>query len=613
MRISYILIPLFLIFSFACGMLISILNNRLIDFSVLEYKAGKPSILLDDEGNEWARFEQDRREAIKFEQIPDHLIKAFIATEDRNFFNHSGLSWKGIARSIMVNIYKGKRSQGASTITQQLVRLLFFDSKKTFIRKIKEQFLELYLNNIYFGCGIYGVQAASLRFFGKTANQISIGEAAVLAGVVKSPFNYCPLLSPLASQKRRDLILSLMRDMKFITGDEMKTERGINLKIKDNENKNLAPHLKETLRLFLEDKFGKQKLYSGGLQIQTTINRKTQIIAQREFDKQFVLIKKEIHKNMDGALISMETSTGEIKAIIGGVDFLNSKYNRALQAKRQMGSIFKPIVYAAALNKGISFSDTEIDEPLEFGTGPVKWKPNNNTGDFRGQMTLAKALCFSNNIIAIKTLLKVGCPDVVSLAKKFRFSSQINPYLSLALGCVDVTLKEAVASFNVFTNDGVYVEPYFIKWVKDQWGTKLWKFQPDEERIINSNVNSQVVRVLSLGIKRYYERTGGKIFKAQAMGKTGTTNDSRTCWFSGATPGLTTCIYVGCDNNESMGNCIYPVTTAFPIWMSLYNQLNFPNRDFTVNSSLREISINWNTGQLNYNFTDPDTVSILVN
>lgn len=626
MRISYVFIILILTFCFTLGFFVNILNNYPIDFSILEYKSGKPSILLDDEGHEWARFELDRREFIKFNKIPKNLINAFIAAEDRNFFQHSGLSLKGILRSIIVNIRYGRKAQGASTITQQLVRLLFFDSKKTFTRKIKEQFfsllverqfskeqiLETYLNHVYFGCGIYGVEAASQRFFGKSVQDINSGEAALLAGVVKSPANFCPLLCPLSAQQRRDLILGIMEKLKFITKEESKELIKHELKLRVHENRKFALHLKETIRLFCEDKFGKKNLYCAGLTIQTTINRKIQETAQEEFSEQFMKLKEELVKNIDGALICMDGKSGEIKALIGGVDFAGSKFNRALQAKRQIGSIFKPIVYAAALQKGMSFVDTEIDEPIEVNIGNKKWCPQNNTCKFDGKMTLAKALSYSNNIIAIKTLLKIGFKDVIKLADKLRFSANLNPYPAMALGCLDATLKEAVGAFNVFANNGTYVEPYFLKWIKDEFGTKIWKFEPEREQIMSSIVSGQVAKVLSIGIQRYLNRLGNTTFKSQAIGKTGTTNNSRTCWFSGSTPNLTTSIYVGCDDNQSMGNDIYAVRTAFPIWLNLHLKLESGKSSFVYDSALKEISINWNTGQISNDLLNPDVVQILV-
>ncbi len=623
--LSYFFLTFILILCFFIGIYTSILNNHnLVDFSVLESNSKKPSILLDDEGNEWARFELDRRENIKFDDLPKHLVQAFLASEDREFFNHSGISYKGILRSFFVNLYHGKIVQGASTITQQLVKLLFFDSQKTFKRKIKEQFfslivesqfskqqiLETYLNHVYFGCGIYGVEAASQRFFGKSVKNISIAQAATLAAVVRSPANYCPLLSPISAQKRRDLILNLMHNLRFISEFDFKEaiKEQINVKC---ENKKVAQHLKESIRIFLEEKVGKQNLYCGGLKIQTTLNQKIQKIGEVEFNKQIEKLRKEINPQIDGGLICMENKSGEIKALIGGYNFCISKFNRTL-AKRQMGSIFKPILYACALDNGMKFNDVEIDEPIEINFEGNKWNPQNYTREFEGQMTLVRALSYSNNTISAKILLKIGCKKFVEFAEKFRFK-ELNPYPSLALGCVDATLIESTAAFNVFANNGCYVEPHFIKWIKDENGTKIFKTNNQKEQIISNKISDQVAKVLSIGLKRYVLRIDPNIkLNFDAIGKTGTTNDSRNCWFAGSCPNYTTGIYIGCDNNSSMGENIFGVRTAFPIWLSINQQIEHPIKNFSYDPSLKEVSINWKTGYENNDLLNPDVVQIYV-
>src|SRR5579885_1277524 len=278
-----------------------ITHNKCIDFSVLEYyQAGQPSIVLDDEGHEWTRFQLDRREPIPLEKMPKHLIQAFIAAEDWRFFEHAGISWKGIIRSALVNLYHGRKVQGASTITQQLVRLLYFDAKKTFSRKIKEQLvaimveaqftkeqiLETYLNHVCFGCGIYGVEAACQRFWGKKAADISLDEAAVLAAIMRSPSRYCPIINPLSAEKRRDVILHSMRKLNIITQEEYELAKSLPVKVKDQDEP-FAPHMKEMIRIFLEEQVGKTALYNGGLIIQTTLNRALQEKAQRAFARQF--------------------------------------------------------------------------------------------------------------------------------------------------------------------------------------------------------------------------------------------------------------------------------------------------------------------------------------
>lgn len=616
MRFLYILfITFFLFFTTLFGAFFWLWNNHFVDFSVLEnYSVGKPSVLLDDKGQVWAKFEIDKREPISLSHVPKHTIQAFMAAEDRNFFRHHGISVKGIIRSTLVNLKHRRIVQGASTITQQLVKLLFFDSKRTFKRKLKEQFLSLivekqftknqiletYLNHIYFGCGVYGISAACKRFFGKKVSEINPAESAVLAGIQKCPGLYCPLLNLEKSLSRRNLILNVMHDLKFLNKSELEEYLNQELKVFEPENNQvIAPHLKETIRQFLEDLYGKETLYKGGLKIQTTLNRDLQLLSEKFFKKKFSELKNTISENIDGALVSLSCDSGEIKAIVGGYSFKDSQFNRALQAKRQIGSVFKPFVYAAALKKGYDFSFKDIDEPLEIVSGGSVWKPQNYTRKFEGEMTLARALSLSNNILAVKTFMRVGARNVIDLAKKAHINSYMPPYPALALGSVDVTLIEAVRSFNIFSNNGYYVEPHFIKWVKNSLGKKIWKYEVQKEFVLDSRIVGQVNKVLSLGIKRFTKRMGTKL-NFQAFGKTGTTNDSRTCWFIGSNPELITALYVGNDDNTSLGSNIYPVRTVFPIWLDIYKNYNFGIKKFNYDLSLKKKYINWFTGELGY-------------
>ncbi len=601
--VYYLLFSTILLASCGAGVLFFLINNHGIDFSVLDASSmGKPSIVLDDQGNEWTRFQLDKREPISLNKMPAHAIQAFIAAEDWDFFTHSGISWRGIARSIFVNLYRGKRAQGASTITQQLVKLLFLDSKKTFERKIKEQvcailveqqcskeqILETYLNHIYFGCGIYGVQAACQRFWGISISEITLDQAASLAAVLCSPINYCPLLAPQACQKRRNIILQSMLKLKYISDDQFKQACAVSLKVQE-EPSVIAPHLREALRLFLEEHLGKDELYRNGYVIQTTINSTMQRKAERIFHEQCAMLKNNLLSDIDGGFISMDVHTGQIKALIGGYDFNTSKFNRALQAKRQMGSIFKPLIYAIALQQGISFADTDIDEPFSLmQQNGSSWSPRNYDQKFNGKITLAYALSHSNNIVAIKTLLKTGISPVIELARACHLQGPFFNYPSLALGCVDATMSEAIGMFNVFANSGVYVEPHYIKWIKDAWGKKIWKSKPMHNQVMPARIAGQVSKVMEAALERVRLWWPDSWMASQGISKTGTTNDSRVCWYAGCTPELTTLIYIGCDDNRSMGKDIYPLRTAFPIWLNFNKAFPSKQKHFVYDPSLVE-------------------------
>lgn len=594
------------------GMLFFAVNNTVVDFSPLtNQQTGKPSILYDDQGNEWARFQLDRREPIDLQEMPQHVVQAFLAAEDWQFFSHPGLSIKGIIRSTLVNMYKRRRAQGASTITQQLVKLLFFDQQKTFKRKIKEQFfallverqctkeqiLQTYLNNIYFGCGIYGIEAASQRFWGISAKQMSKDQAALLAGIIRSPAHYCPLINATQAQQRRNIILHSMKKLGFITAQEYEHCIAAPLAILEDKNEDLAPHFKEMIRQHLEERLGRNQLYNGGLKIQTTLNRNMQKKAQDAFKKQISYLRENFSLPVEGGLLSIDHATGEIKAMVGGFDFLESKFNRTLQAKRQLGSIIKPLVYACAIEQGKTFADTHIDEPLALDDNGKIWSPNNHTNSFDGQMTLAHALSTSNNIVTIKTLLEVGPHALVDLAYKCHIADTIHPYPSLALGCIDVTLKQATGIIALFANNGIYCEPHGITWVKDRWGNKIIKESVLSERVIESNIAGQVAKVLELGMKRVRAHMKDIQIEADIISKTGTTNDSRTCWFIGATPTVTTGIYIGCDDNSSLGKNRFPLQTAFPIWHSVHKTIAHTKRHFTYDPSLTEVFVHEKTGK----------------
>lgn len=636
MRIIKITLSIFFIFiAGSIGSVFYIIQQPWIDFSVLEnYDPGKPSVLLDEHNRVWGKFELHKREIIKYHEMPKHIVHAFLAAEDWNFFDHHGISIKGIIRSSLVNLYKRKIVQGASTITQQLVKLLFFDLSRNFKRKIKEQFLSLmverqftkeqiletYLNHVYLGAGIYGIEAACKNFWNKSAKEISIDQAAVLASIVRSPRSYCPLYNPENTLKRRNVILNSMNKLNFITDKEYNFYKDLNIEISDAsrnkfENDNIAPHLKETIRIYLEDLIGKDKLYTAGLKIQTTLNIDLQQNAQKAFYKKIAAMREKNIENLDGALISIDKSSGAIKALIGGYSFNNSQFNRALYAKRQIGSTFKPIIYACAIMNGYSFNNIAIDEPLSLINGNSIWTPQNSTHRFEGPITLAHALANSNNIIAIKTLLNTGIYKIINLSKKCGLTGDFPPYPSLALGCVDCTLKEVAAMFNVFANNGIYTEPYFLNSVKDQWGNKIWKHTVKTKRVIEQKASGQVSKILSIAINRIRKILKIKKLDSESIGKTGTTNQFRTCWFAGSTPELTTALYLGCDDNKPMvGKGVYASRTALPIWFELNKTIKPTIKKFKYSPELKKIKINLKTGQ-SYDPNkpyDPNAYSILI-
>lgn len=625
--VKVIFFILFLFFAISIGSIFYIVQHPWVDFSVLEnYNPGQPSLLHDCNGKVWGKFELQKREIIKYKDIPEHLIQAFLAAEDWNFFTHHGISFKGIIRSSLINLYKRKIVQGASTITQQLVKLLFFDLSRSFKRKIKEQFLSLiierqftkeqiletYLNHVYLGAGIYGIEAACKRFWSKSAKEISIDQSAILAAIVRSPKAYCPLYNPENSLKRRNTILNSMQKLKFITKDQYKYYKKLPIEITENNSNNIAPHLKETIRIYLEELVGKHKLYTGGLKIYSTIDINIQKSANSALNNKIKELKENI-KNIDGALLSIDTKTGAIKALVGGYNFKNSQFNRALYAKRQIGSTLKPIIYSAAINSGLNFNDIAIDEPLTLLNNNNIWSPKNATKRFEGPVTLAYALSNSNNIIAIKTLLKVGVNKIINLSKKAGLKANFLPYPSLALGCIDCSLKEVTAMFNIFANYGTYAEPYFLNYVKDKWGNKIYKNKVKSYKVLDQKISDQVNKVLSIAINKIKKILKIKKLSCKVIGKTGTTNNFRTCWFAGSTPELTTALYLGCDDNTPMaGKNVYSSRTALPIWFDFNRKIKPKIKKFNYSPELKKVRINLRSGKIE-NFKSSKTATILIN
>lgn len=595
------------------GSWLFIVHEYVFDFSpIAHYQPGRPSIVFDDLGNEWMRFQRDKREPIALQDLPEHLVQAFLAAEDRQFFQHAGISLRGIIRSLIVNIYHGSRRQGGSTITQQLVKLLFLDSEKTFSRKIREQFfallieqhctkeqiLQTYLNHIYFGCGIYGVEAAAQRFWGISACDISPAQAAALAGIVCCPRQYCPLIYPLSCSSRRNTILRIMANT-YQWSDHMRDAALCEplAIITDQATGSAAAHVREMLRAQLEKKLGKSALYTGGFLIYTTLNRSLQEQAEKLLADHCKRISATLVPDIDGALMCIERSTGYIKAWVGGADFATSKCNRVV-SRRQIGSTIKPMVYAQAIMRGKNFADVEVDEPLSIVQNGTTWQPKNYDKKFHGKMTLAHALSRSNNIVAIKTMRAIGAAPVANALKACNFVGSIHHYPSLALGCIDATLQEVTGMFNVFANDGIFVPPCLITCIKNRDQQKILIKNAEKKRVLPSQVVGQVAYVLQYSLQRMYPLFPGKKLSTQVISKTGTTNDSRTCWYVGSTPDYTTGVYMGCDDNRSMGKHIFPVNTALPLWLDFQQLLPIKHTHFEYDPRLCKKTIHKQTGSV---------------
>lgn len=613
--LGYLLFVFGLFAAMAAGFFVFMLNQELVPIDLYHrFDDVKPGIVLDDQDQVMFRFELDRRSYTTINNVPDVLVRAFVAAEDHDFFNHQGLSLRGIVRSFFVNMYHRRVVQGASTITQQVARLLFLTHERTWWRKIqevllalqleriytKQQILELYLNNMYFGRGIYGVEAACQRFWGKSVNAVALDEAAVLAAVAKSAKFYSPLNAPHSAKKRRNLVLSSMNKLGFIPADALQVAKAKPLKVVEARQDNpLRAYVQEWVRMWAEQRWGKDGLYSKGLVIKTTLNQQAQSAAEEAFVSVVNPLQRKLGPSLNGGLMTIETASGAIKAFIGGNNFYQSQYNRAFQATRQIGSSFKPILFALAVGSGYGLEDVFYDEPVTFVMpNGSKWAPKNWSNDFQGPMTLVRALTYSNNIIAIKLLLKLGADEVADVARLFGFSKGVVAYPSLALGTAEATVLENVAAFNVFANRGIFVQPFFIDWVKDQQGKKVWQHEVKSKRLIEQRVCSKMVRALQVRMELAKRQSKEGWFDSESIGKTGSTNGAATTWFVGSTPDFTTAVYVGRDDNKPMGTQVFASKTAYPIWLGLHRELPCNKAQFYCDPRLKSVPIDWVTGEV---------------
>lgn len=551
----------------------------------------------------------EQRTLVPLEKIPVMLQDAVISIEDERFYQHLGVDPIGILRAFIQNVrHGGTKIEGGSTLTQQLARNLFLTHEKTLTRKIREallalqiernyskkEILEMYLNQIYFGEGAYGVESAARSYFGKHVEELTLPECAMLASLPKAPTDYDPYKHPLDALSRRNLVLNAMADHGYITQQDATEAKNVPIELKKIEVQN-APYFVEYVQQQLESRYGANAVYKGGLSVYTTLDLKLQEAAQRALSRGVANAEIVARKNrltnipvdqpIQGALLAMDPHTGAIRAMIGGIDYRKSVFNRALQAKRQPGSAFKPFIYTAAIESGYTMADVFLDSPVVYpdpSTGQP-WRPTNFSGKFRGPTTLHTALMYSINVVTIKLLEKLGIQPVVSVARRLGITTPIKPNLTLGLGTSEVTLDEMVQAFSVFANQGVRVEPFGILMVKDSSGHVLENNTPVGEQVLDPEVAYIMAHtmkdVIDNGTGRIIRRLG---FTYPAAGKTGTTNDNVDAWFIGYTPDLTCGVWLGYDTRQSLGKRQTGGEAAAPIWAEFMKEATAgkPVRDF---------------------------------
>jgi len=602
--------------------------------------------ILDKDEKPFGEFFVERRNWCPLDSIPPVMRQAVLSIEDRKFYHHWGINLTRVGGAILANVRRFK-SQGASTLTQQLARNVFLDQKKNFGRKVKEaitavmleryytkdQLLEFYLNQVYLGASAYGVQAASQVYFGKNVWELRTEEAALLAGLIQRPESYRPDKKIDAAKRRRNVVLKAMAEEKYITRDQYTEMASLPVKVVPFRRANTdGAYFLEAVRQHIEKTRGEDALYHAGLTVHTTVDRNIQMAADRavaaqarklqvrvnrrasgfaKMGKMFAVSDSVIGLNMDeyfsrylkkigartdadsvriadsigyntvqAAAIVIDNATGAVRALTGGRNFEESKFNRAMQSMRQAGSTFKPFVYGFAVEQGAIGSDVMLDDTVAIDDGAGRiWTPHNYDNKYEGPMTLRKALALSKNMPTIQVEMKYGAKGVVEFAHRFGIKSDLPAVYALALGSADVTLWDMTSAYTVFANLGNKKTPHMIDSVVSRQETTLERFRPKSVQVMDSSYAYLTLDLLRDVVRR---GTGSEIqssgFKWPAGGKTGTTNDYTDAWYIGFTQQYTCGIWVGFDQKKKLGPGYTGAMIALPVWLEIMKVAQAPQK-----------------------------------
>jgi penicillin-binding protein 1A len=584
------------------------------------FQPRQTSKLFAADGRFIAELGLERRTLIKLNDIPKQVQEAFIITEDKRFYNHAGIDWTRVFGALAADIVHRNFAQGFSTLTMQLARNIFSDRisrEKTMTRKLKEakvarqiearypkeKILELYLNQIYLGNGAYGVETAAQHYFGKSVRELNLAEAATLAALPKGPERYNPRKYPDRTIQRRNTIIALMRNQGVISDADARLAQAYPLQLaRKAESGELAPYFVEYVRRQLEQQFG-DKIYTDGLKIYTTLDIEMQQAAERNLERQIKAIEsgkygtfkhttmeEYVARNangeneannapnspyLQGAVISMDPRNGAIRALIGGRDFDDSKFDRATQALRQPGSTFKPIVYADAIHNGRSASyilnDSALMVPQIRGQ---EWTPQNYDLKFMGNIPLREALYLSRNLAAIRLGMELGEQSVIEEARKFGITTPIPPYPSIHIGSADVYPIEMVAAYSAFATLGVRAVPNAVVKVENAKGETLWESTPTRFETMSREEAWLMVDMMKDVVRRGSAASvWASGFHIPAAGKTGTTNDGTDVWFIGYTPDLVTGIWMGFDRPQKILSNAQGGRLVAPAWTSYMSEI----------------------------------------
>lgn len=569
---------------------------------VESYTPAVPTTIYDSKDQVIDQIYRERRDTVTISEIPENVRNAFVAIEDRRFYKHHGLDPFRLGRAIVVNISQRRAAQGASTITQQLAKNAFLNHEKKLTRKVKEalitleiekrytkdEILEKYLNEIYFGSGAYGIKTAANSFFEKDVENLNIAEGAMLAGMPNRPTLYNPRKNLEQSVKRSRLVLNQMKKYGYITAEQydramkqkfvLEKELPKNfvpnkyttvIKEKNSKKSLKTPDFTDIVEKKIFEMFDENMIYEGGLKVYTSLDLQMQKAALETFNNYHLL---RDNPKMQGAMVTIDSSNGYIKSIVAGKNFKTGNFNRATMAKRQVGSSFKPFVYFTALEEGIPMNTVIEDSEIVYGD----WKPHNYGETFSGNMTILEAMEKSINTVAIKLLERVGVKSAINTFKKTGVNVDIPANLSIALGTMSMSPLELATAYAPFSNGGYKVKPIFITKVLDRYGNVLYESSVEKEKIFDSDNVSLIVHMMknavTNGSGRMARVTGRNGNGIEQGGKTGTTNDYRSAWFAGVTPEYVTTLYIGYDDNAPMANATGGGSAA-PLWGAYYQRM----------------------------------------
>src|SRR5437868_4766751 len=559
----------------------------------------------DDNDELLTELHVERRIFVPLAHIPQTLRDAIIATEDRRFYSHFGVDPIGVARAIYQNYRRGRIVEGGSTITQQLTKVLFLTPDKSLERKMKEaalalelerrypkdRILEMYLNQVYFGNGAYGVEAASRTYFGKSVTELNVKEAALLAGLPRAPSTYSPFEHGEAAKRRREVVLRRMVEYGALKDPDAKklvrTDLGL---IPPERRRTTGQYFLEYVQQTLEAKYGADMVFKGGLNVYTTLSPTMQLAAEQSLKDGLKALEGRSRtarpgEHPEGAIVTIEPQTGYVRAMVGGYDFFRSEFNRAVQARRQPGSAFKPFVYVAALESGFTPASRVEDAPVSYaiGSSGQTWKPENYDRKFRGPTTLQQAIEESVNVVTVKLQEQIGLSRTVRVARRFGITSPLDVNLSLALGTSDLTLLELTSAYAALANQGAWLPPTTIRYVTDAQGKLLEEHVAEPKEAVPPETAYVITHMLR-GVVERGTGQAAKVLSRPIAAKTGTTNDYSNAWFVGYTPRVTTGVWVGYDRPRRLGQDETGSRVAVPIWVTFMGKVlgDSPKEDFPM-------------------------------